>query len=31
MASVAVGGAAATCVVMWLRPRGLLRGDGPLA
>ena len=31
MASVAVGGAAATVVVMWLRPRGLLRGDGPLA
>lgn len=31
LASVAVGGAAATFVVMWLRPRGLLRGDGPLA
>jgi hypothetical protein len=28
---VSTGGAAATCAVLWLRPRGLLRGDGPLA
>lgn len=27
----AAGGVAATCAVMWLRPRGLLRGSGPLA
>jgi MFS family permease len=29
--AVSTGGAAATCAVLWLRPRGLLRGDGPLA
>ncbi|MFN6196055.1 MAG: MFS transporter [Planctomycetota bacterium] len=29
--AVAAGGAASTCVVMWLRPRGLLRGAGPVA
>ena len=31
LVAVSVGGAAATCIVLWLRPRGLLRGDGPLA
>jgi len=25
------GGALATCAVLWLRPRGLLRGEGPVA
>ena len=25
------GGALATTLVLWTRPRGLLRGDGPLA
>jgi MFS family permease len=29
--AVSIGGSAATCAVLWLRPRGLLRGDGPLA
>lgn len=31
MATVAGVGAVATCAAMWLRPRGLLRGSGPLA
>jgi hypothetical protein len=31
MALVAGVGAVATCAAMWLRPRGLLRGSGPLA
>jgi hypothetical protein len=28
--AVAAGGAAAAALVLWLRPRGLLRGQGPL-
>ena len=30
-AVTAVAGTAATILVMWIRPRGLLRGDGPIA